>query len=173
MSLSDVKSMDLTFIESQEALATGKIDAVVVNDLFAYQINKTLGTNGVSWDAQSGQDVFSSVVSTDEFIESHPQEVERFLRALVRAEQFVKTDPDQVKQIVKDYFHLEQEYFDQSWGKNNFTISLDQSLLLIMEDEARWVIANKLTDKTKIPDYIDLIYPDALRKVKLEGVTLY
>ena len=36
-----------------------------------------------------------------------------------------------------------------------YPLFLDQSLLLAMEDEARWLIDNRLTDQTKVPDYLD------------------
>lgn len=170
---SDIVPVDIPFSEIQTAIMTGKVDVVVANDPFAYQIKKALGTNGISWSVQNGQDVLSSVVSIDEFIKSHPQTLERFLKALVSAEQFVKTNPDQAKQIIKDKFQFEQDYFNQVWPKNTFIVSLEQSLLLAMEQEARFVIANKLTDKTIVPNYTDFIYTDALRKVKLDVVTLY
>jgi hypothetical protein len=38
-------------------------------------------------------------------------------------------------------------------GRNQMVLLLDQSLILAMEDEARWMIANNLTDATTIPDF--------------------
>jgi NitT/TauT family transport system substrate-binding protein len=51
-----------------------------------------------------------------------------------------------------------------------FELSLDQSLLINTEDEARWAIKNNLIDKTEIPNYLDYIYIDALEEVKPEAV---
>ncbi len=41
-----------------------------------------------------------------------------------------------------------------------------------MDDEARWSIANNLTDKTVVPNYLDYIYLDGLEALKPEAVTI-
>ena len=43
--------------------------------------------------------------------------------------------------------------------------ALDQGLLLAMEDQARWMISNKLTDRTQVPNYLNYIDAEALLKV--------
>jgi NitT/TauT family transport system substrate-binding protein len=35
-----------------------------------------------------------------------------------------------------------------------------------MEDEARWMIENKLTAETEVPDFLDYIYVDGLEAVR-------
>ena len=50
--------------------------------------------------------------------------------------------------------------------------SFAQALILAMEDEARWRIENKLTDKTTVPDYLDFMYIDALEVVNPGAVTV-
>ena len=39
---------------------------------------------------------------------------------------------------------------------------LDQTILMSLEDEARWAMREGLTDKKEIPNYLDFIYVDAL-----------
>jgi NitT/TauT family transport system substrate-binding protein len=39
-----------------------------------------------------------------------------------------------------------------------------------MEDEARWLIKNRLTAETAMPDFLDHIYADGLRAVSPEAV---
>jgi hypothetical protein len=41
-----------------------------------------------------------------------------------------------------------------------------------MEDEARWMIANNLTNETKIPDFRNYTYKAGLEKVKPESVNI-
>jgi NitT/TauT family transport system substrate-binding protein len=50
------------------------------------------------------------------------------------------------------------EYLELVWPDHKFTLSLDQSLVLIMEDEGRWLIANNLTNATSVPDFQNYIY---------------
>jgi len=52
------------------------------------------------------------------------------------------------------------------WQQNQFGLSLDQSLITTMEDEARWMIANNLTNATAVPDFRNYIYTKGLDEVK-------
>jgi len=60
-----------------------------------------------------------------------------------------------------------------AWSRNQFSLSLDQSLITAMEDEARWMIKNKLTSKKQgVPDFMNYIYIDGLKAVKPEAVNI-
>jgi NitT/TauT family transport system substrate-binding protein len=49
---------------------------------------------------------------------------------------------------------------------------LDQTILVSLEDEARWAMKERLTDKKEIPNYLDFIFMDALEQAKPEAVTI-
>jgi NitT/TauT family transport system substrate-binding protein len=51
-------------------------------------------------------------------------------------------------------------------------VTLDQSLILAMEDEARWMIANNLTNATEVPDFRNYIYEEGLRAVRPGSVNI-
>jgi NitT/TauT family transport system substrate-binding protein len=51
-------------------------------------------------------------------------------------------------------------------------VTLPQALIIAMEDEARWRIENKLTDKTTVPNYLNFLYLDGLEAVSPEAVTV-
>jgi hypothetical protein len=56
--------------------------------------------------------------------------------------------------------------------QTRYELALDQTMLLTMEDEARWMIENKLTPRTQVPDYLDYLYPEALWQVDPKTVRL-
>ncbi len=112
------------------------------------------------------------MVTTDEVITARREAIERFLNALVVAENFVKLFPEKAKDIVTDRLDVEEHYVESVWPKNDFTTSLPQSLIVAMDDEARWRIANNLTDKKVVPNYLDYIYLDGLEALKPEAVTI-
>jgi len=68
--------------------------------------------------------------------------------------------------------NLDQISLDAVWTQYNFSLSLDQPLILAMEDEARWAIGNGLTDEKTVPNFLNYIYTDALKAVKPEGVMI-
>ncbi len=173
LKLSDVTVVPSDFSKAQAAIIDGTVDAVVSNDPFAYQIKQKLGENAVQIPTQINRNNNLLLISNEKFVQEKPEAIERFLSALIQAEDFAKANPQESKKIIGDKFKFDQAFLDQNWPKNSFTVSLSQSLLLGMEDEARFMIANQLTDKTNVPNFNDFIYKDALRKVKLEAVTLY
>jgi NitT/TauT family transport system substrate-binding protein len=67
---------------------------------------------------------------------------------------------------VAERLNLDREVMNALWDDFVFEISLEPSLLVTLEDEARWAIKNRLTDATEVPNYLDYIYFDALEAVK-------
>ena len=53
-----------------------------------------------------------------------------------------------------------------------FELNFEQRVISDLEDQARWVINNKYTKKTEVPNYLDMIYPDALETVKPDAVNI-
>jgi NitT/TauT family transport system substrate-binding protein len=58
------------------------------------------------------------------------------------------------------------------WADYEFTLDLDQSLVAAMEDQARWIIAHQLSDRTETPNFVSSIYMDGLEAVKPEAVSI-
>ena len=169
----EVHLVDVTTPEDWvNAVATGDIDAIATAQPYANEAGDRLGANAITWPVQSSQPVFGLVISTDDWIKAHPEQARRFLGSLAQAEEFATTHPDEAKAIVQRRLGLDPGYMEAVWQQNQFTLSLDQSLVLAMEDEARWMIANNLTDATSVPDFRDYLYPDCLEAVKPGSVNI-
>ena len=172
LSLDDVQIVGMSPSELVEALVAGTIDAAMIWEPNIYEISNRLGNSLVTFPGQSGQDFYFLMVTTNEVITARPEAIERFLNALVEAENFVKQFPGEAKDIITERLDVEADYVASVWPKNDFTTSLPQSLMLAMDDEARWSIANKLTDKKVVSNYLDFIYLDGLEALKPEAVTI-
>lgn len=168
ITLVDVKTPD----EWVNAVADGDIDAVATAQPYANAARDRLGDNAVVWSAQSSQPLYTQAISTDEWITKHPELVRRFLKSLAQAEEYVNTHPTESKAIVQKKLNLSAEYMDTVWQQNQFTLSLDQSLILAMEDEARWMIKNNLTTEKQVPNFLDYIHEDELKAIKPESVNI-
>ncbi len=96
----------------------------------------------------------------------------RFLESLSQAEDFVINHPAQAKAIVKNQMSLSDAYADKVWSQNQFSLSLDQSLLVAMQDEAQWLINNNLTNALFVPNFVDYVYVDGLNSVKPGAVNI-
>lgn len=158
--------------ELPEALASGEIDAFSQREPFISKAKGLLGDNAVVF-AEPGIYVLSEVmIALNSLIKDKPEVINRLLRALLQAERFTRDHPDQAIKIVSNKLKAPESEISALWNEFYFTISLKQEILNILEDEARWAIRNKFTNKTKVPNYLNFIYLDGLKAVKPEAVTI-
>jgi len=111
-------------------------------------------------------------VCTDGWAKTHPELIVRFLNSLAQAENYVIHNPDDSKAIIQNRLNYSDAYIAEVWPENQFSLSLDQSLVVAMEYEARWLINNNLTSQTVVPDFLNYIYLEGLNSVKPESVNI-
>jgi NitT/TauT family transport system substrate-binding protein len=172
LSLNDIEIVDLKPKDMTDALLNGDVDAVLTWPPNTFDIKNRLKDKVISWSGQSGQKYNMILIAKEKFIEDNPKAIERFLKSIIRAEEYVKNNNKEAKDFIAKKYNYESLYIDDAWPKHNFVVELPQALLIMMEDQARWRIENKLTDATEVPNYLDYIYFDALEEVKPEGVTI-
>ncbi len=170
LSLEDVELVAMHPPDMPEAIAQGEVDATITWHPHNYHIKNSLGDNAIVWSAHGEQHVYWVVFCKDEFAQEYPGKVERLLKALVQAEEFVKNNNLEAKEIIAKRVNLDLQYIESDWPDFHFVVDLTQSMIITMEDQARWKIANNLTDKTEVPNYLDYIYFDALEEVKPEAI---
>lgn len=178
LELNDMSAEDITFVdlktpeEWRAAIADGDVDAVVLAQPEASLVKGRLGSNAAFFSVQGSQPAYALAVSTDEWIAEYPGSVRKFLAALADAEQFVERDPAGARAILQKRLDLSSDYMDLVESQNTFALSLDQSLIIAMEDEARWMIKNRITPKKEVPDFSDHVYTDGLEHVKPDAVNI-
>lgn len=168
--LTDVSIIDLKPAQMSDAITRGDVDAVLIWQPFANSIKTSLGPNAVLYPAQSGQVAFWQIIGRSTWLADHPALVDRFLSSLVRAEKFSTENPQTAKSIVQKRLQYDDAYITTVWPENQFSVSLDQSLILAMEDETRWMIQNNLTHAGTIPDFRNSIDMDSLDRIAPESV---
>lgn len=174
MSMQDIVLVDVkTPDQWVNAIADGDIDAIATGQPAVNSIKDRMGDNAVVWPAQSSQPLYAMAISTDDWITLHPELVSRFLKSLAEAEEYVNTHPSEAKAIVQKRLNLDAGYMDTVWQQNQFSLSLDQSLVTAMEDEGRWMIKNNLTTEKTIPNFRDYIYTKGLEVVKPESINIW
>lgn len=108
-----------------------------------------------------------------DYVRKNPAVVERVLRALMRAERYAKEHPASTKALMARNFEMAQSEIDFVWPLHDFRVSLDQSLLFILENAARWEIGlMPPAQRPTLPNYLDFIYLDGLKTVKPDAVTI-
>ncbi len=172
MKLSDVTFVDVRPDHSGQALAAGNVDAVVTWHPYLESISDRYGDRLVVWPIQSSQLTYWNVVSRTDWAGSHQDTIDRFLLSIAEASDYTTNQPQETKNIVQNELNYTDEYMTAVWQDHQFALSLDQSLILAMEDEGRWMIDNNLTNEKTIPDFRGYIYTKGLEEVKPESVNI-
>lgn len=172
-----IETRNITFVnvgatESVDAIAGGKIDGVVAWEPYSSMIKVQMGDRVVALPIQNNQPGYGTIVGRKDWLQRQPGIVHRFLAALKQAETYCTHNPAGAKAIVRKRLAFDEAFTEMIWSENQFSLSLDQSLVLAMEDEARWMIRNNLTNATTVPDFRDYVFTDALEAVKPGSVNI-
>lgn len=172
ISISQVSIVDVSPPQTPYALANGTVDAVIAWQPNMNVIENLIGDKIIVWPAQANQLGYRAVVCTNEWAANNPELIKRFLISLAQAESYVMSNPEESKLIIKNLLNYADDYISEVWDEHQFSLSLDQSLLLAMQDEAQWMISSNLTNATSIPNFLNYIYLDGLEAVKPNSVTI-
>ena len=172
LSFADVEVIDTQPKDMADALSRGDVDAVSTWQPNVFDVKQQLGDKIISWSSQKGKRYKMLFLAKENFIKGNPEAIKRFIASAVQAEKFVQEHNEQAKDFIAKKYNYTASYTEEMWKGHDFVVELPQELILAMEDEARWAIKNKLTDKTKVPNYLNYIYFDALESVKPEAVTI-
>lgn len=169
---SDMEVINLNGPDSVEAIKKGEIDAMFCWFPFPKIAEAELGDNAFVFSNDNVVTGSWLVIAKKEYVHQNPEVLERFLRAIYRAESFIREDTDAALKIYTDVAGLDEEIAATIFDQMVFSLSLEQSLLLDLEDQARWIIDYGYTDQVDIPNYLDYVYPDALLAVNPEAVRI-
>lgn len=168
----DIEPVALKPEEMGQYITARKIDAASTWSYPLTQISEQLGSDAVTF---YDPDIFTtmfSVVAQQDFVRKNPETVRHFLRALIKAEGFVGKHPEEAQAIVATATKMDKSIVQKVWPSFRFSVTLDQTLLIALEDDTRWAMKNHLTDQTRMPDYREYIYADSLRDVAPSGLQM-
>ncbi len=172
VSRDQVKTVHVKPKQMFDALIKGEVDAIATWNPQMTKARRALGDQAASFYAEGLYSPSFLIATTQAYANANPEIIQRVVQSLVNASKFIQENSDQSRVIVAKYLGMDKALLDELSATYHFEITLDQSLLLTLENQAKWAIKNKLTDQTKIPNYLDFIYLDALATIRPEGVTI-
>ncbi|MBF0538801.1 MAG: hypothetical protein HQL03_11185 [Nitrospirae bacterium] len=122
-----------------------------------------------------GEGIYSAtfyIAARQEFVQSNPEIVEGVLSALYRAEQYINKEPAISQEIIAESCNLNMVLVQELWGLYNSELTLDQSLVSSLENETQWAIEGGKVNNTEVPDYLDYVYVNGLKKIKPHAITI-
>src|SRR6185436_20950592 len=97
-----------------------------------------------------------------EFLRGHAELMERFVRALLKAEQFMRSRPEEAQKLVAGWLEIDVGALRATWKQFAFKVNLEQSLLITLEEEARWAMARGYVERGPVPNFLPHLYLDTL-----------
>jgi NitT/TauT family transport system substrate-binding protein len=172
IALKDVTIVNVKPLDLVDDLAAGKVDAILAWKELTQELVKKVGNNAVIWPAQGGQDHYWLLVAPVEIVKQKSPALEKLVKALARADDFVNKKPEAAREIMTQWLKVPLIDVPTARPHIRYELFLDQGLLLAMEDQARWLISNKLTDRKQVPNFLDYLDAEALLKIDPKGVRL-
>jgi len=170
--LNDVDLKDINASDLGKTLEAGDVSAITSWEPHIGNTEKVVGKENLTLlisPTPFRKDFFFT--TPKKYAKQHSKNLEQFLKALVDAEEYIKNNPVESKSIIASKLKTDLELIEKIWDTFTFDISLEQSIMVNLEDEAVW--AEKLSNtRYKIPDYYDFIDIKPLTNVKPHGVNL-
>ena len=171
-SLQDVEVFDVNAASLKTKLETGELDAITSWEPHIYNTEEKMGANKLTKlisPTPFRKDFFFTV--SKRYSVEQSDRVEQFLKAVIDGENFINSNPDESQAIVASRLNINLELVKTIWPVFIFDISLDQSILVNLEDEASWV--SGLSNEYKsVPNYLNFLALDHLLRVRPASVTL-
>jgi len=169
---SEVEAVDIDPSDLPDALAKGVVDAIVIWEPHGTNAKNLLGDLAIRLPSSDIYNETFNFVSTNAFLKSDSEAIKRFVQAVDTATEFIKQHKEESQEIVATRLNLDTESMTALWEEFTFDITLEQSLIRVLEAEARWAINSDLVESEHMPNYLDYIYLHALEEVKPEAVTI-
>jgi len=170
------QDVQISFLKAEElpgALAAGAIDAFSMRDPYVSQARALLGDGKtITFRAPRIYDQMDVMVMRQDTLEKTPRIAYKALRAMLDAQAFVESHPMETAAIMASRLKVGHRDAAEMLPDLKPNVSLSQSLLVLLESEARWAIKSGLTDRKEVPDYLSLIYVNELKRLKPEVVTI-
>ena len=172
LSSDDVEMVDITPSDLPDALNNDQVDVIIIWEPHGTTAMKLLRDNAIRLPSSDVYKTTFNFLIMKDFARENPKVLKKFLRAINKGITFIINNKEEAQAITAKRLNLEKEDVALHWDEFTFALSLDQSLFLSIESEAKWAIKRELTDATNIPNYLDFIYIDALEAVKPDAMTI-
>ncbi|UTW12852.1 ABC transporter substrate-binding protein [Marinobacterium rhizophilum] len=157
---------------SQQLQANTDIQALSLWEPYGYQVMKALGEQAVLLPTKGLHTTSFNLLAQKQTLETQPQAVLATLRALDQAADFIQRDPAGAKAIMQRRLSLEPEFIEWVWPDYNFRLGLGQSLLISLDNAARWAQLSGAIEPQPLPDYRNVLDNRFLRQMNPDAQDL-
>ena len=154
------------------ALERGEVDAISFREPYITAAKRRLGDRVVVFAEPGFLRITQSVVGLEGYLATHPVVIHKTLVALLEAERYTLEQPEESMGIIARKLRVDSMTIASLWPDFNFHVSLDQSFLIGLQDQAHWILERGERPGSRIPDLFRLISMNGLLAAKPERVSI-
>jgi NitT/TauT family transport system substrate-binding protein len=153
-------------------LLRGEIDAAALFGTYVTEALNVLGPKARVLPNPNFVSVLFNLVTRPASAGFSDDDAFKLLRAVRRGIDLIHHDPARAKAIMARLLKLEVTVLDKTWSDFDYRLELAQSLVTTLEAEARWALRRKFVPPGEVPDYLDLVRLEPLRRVDPRAVRI-
>ena len=172
MTLKDINLQDVNAAKLKDKLISGELDAITSWEPHIYNTKKVLDESKLTLllsPIPFRKDFFFTVKKS--YASSHKDQITRFLKSVLKAEKYILANPLQAQKITAEKIKADPIIVKNIWDAFIFEITLEQSILVGLEDEARWAVDIGYTKKAPT-NYLEFIDHKSLQTLKPDAVNI-
>ncbi len=151
MVFSEIETIDVKPSELPQSLVKGRVDAICTWEPHILKAKELLGKKASVMPSKGVYREDFYFVANRKFMKNNPETLKKFLSAIERGEEFIRRNKKESINIVSQGLKLNRDLTALIWLEFNFQLLLDQTILISLEDEARWAIKRGLQTRKKFP----------------------
>lgn len=172
MNSNDMEIINMNAPAQVEAFVQGDIDAMFCWVPFPFQALQQLEGKAILLPSKLISPSSWVIVTTKEYIKNNPDVPAKILKGLASGQNFINEHRTEAFDIYSKISGVKNKINKALFDDMNFGLSLNHSLLLDFEEQARWIIKNGYSDATEIPNYLDYFDVRPMQEVAPEAATL-
>jgi NitT/TauT family transport system substrate-binding protein len=164
--------VDIPHNKVSDALKRGEIDAFAGSDVAYLKGRHLIGDTGVTFTEPGLTNHAACLTVKKDWLAANPDTAQRVLKALVTAEKELAGNSDEIPPMLAKELDTSVEDIKTIMADQHNKVSIDQVLILALEDEARWMLEMGMLKGKQVPNYLDFIDVSVLKKVNPDAVKL-
>ena len=156
--IENVKITNMNPPDMVTAFVQGNIDAYFAWEPHIYYAQKQLPQQSIVFPPGDLYHGRHCIAMNQDFVNAHPDVVEKLIRGFQRAERFVNQNPDESMAIVSKITGMDVGALKALWPEYKVIVGIDPQLVPILDRQAQW--ARTISKSTApLPNFNDYIYP--------------
>lgn len=151
-----VQTKTLNVEAMPDALHSQQVDAISTWEPYAFKAIHNYPTPISMMQTKALYRLSFNLVSRRNLDVAQEQNISRVLIALNKAVHYMDSYPEESQLILRHRLKLQKEFIDWIWQDYQFQLSLSQSLLDSIEQQASWAINAGLVQQGPIPNYSEV-----------------